>query len=114
MEGGGGGGREEGKVNPYEMNVRDYHTKRQINRTSLSLCTEAELFIVPRFRERVGTLNLICLSVSPSLCLSVHHKNFNLGHNFCTITDRALILGMCVPCDKTFPMVPCRDLDCDL
>ena len=65
---------------------------------------------VPRFCESVGTLNLI----RPSVCLSVCHKNFNLGHNFCTITDRALILGMCVPCDKTFPMVPCRDLDGDL
>ena len=75
-------------------------------------------FIVPRFRESVGTLNLIRLSVRPSVplsvCPSVRHKNFNLGHNFCTITDRALILGMCVLCDKTFPMVPCRDLDRDL
>ena len=53
-------------------------------------------------------------SVCPSVRLSVCHKNFNLGHNFCTTTDRALILGMCVPCDKTFPMVPCRDLDSDL
>ena len=53
-------------------------------------------------------------SVPLSVCLSVCHKNFNLGHNFCTITDRALILGTCVPCDKTFPVVPCRDLDGDL
>ena len=53
-------------------------------------------------------------SVRLSLCPSVCHKNFNLGHNFCTFTGRALILGMCVLCDKTFPMVPCRDLDDDL
>ena len=53
-------------------------------------------------------------SVRPSLCLSVRHKNFNLGHNFCTITGRALILDMCILCDKTFPMVPCCDLDGDL
>ena len=70
--------------------------------------------IVPRFRESAGTLNLIrpsvCQSVSPSVC----HKNFNLGHNFCTITGRALILGMCVHCHITFLMVPCRDLDRDL
>ena len=71
-------------------------------------------FLVPCFCESVGTLNLIRLSVRPSIRLSVCHKNFNLGHNFCTNTDRALILGMCVPCDKTFPMVPCRDLDGDL
>ena len=53
-------------------------------------------------------------SVCPSVPLSVCHKNFNLGHNFCTFTGRALILGMCVLCDKTFPMVPCCDLDRDL
>ena len=53
-------------------------------------------------------------SVPLSVCLSVCHKNFNLGHNFCTITDRALIIGMCVPCDKTFLVVPCRDLDGNL
>ena len=71
--------------------------------------------VVPRFRESAGTLNLIRLSVRPSVpsvCLS--QKNFNLGHNFCIITGRALILGMCVLCDKTFPMVPCCDLDRDL
>ena len=71
-------------------------------------------FVVPRFRESAGTLNLIRPSVPLSVCLSVCHKNFNLGHNFCTITDRALILGMCVPCDKTLTVVPCRDLDGDL
>ena len=65
---------------------------------------------VPRFRESAGKLNLI----RPSVPLSVCHKNFNLGHYFCTITDKAFILGMCVPCDKTFPEVPCRDLDGDL
>ena len=52
----------------------------------------------------------VCLSVCPSVC----PKNFNLGHNFCTFTGRALILGMCVLFDKTFPMVPCCDLDGDL
>ena len=69
------------------------------------MCPES--VIVSRFRESVGTLNLIHLSVCPS----VRHKNVNLGHNFCTITDSALILGMCVPCYKTFPVVPCRDFD---
>ena len=68
------------------------------------------MYFCPYFHESVGTLNLIHLSVR----LSISHKNFNLGHNFCTITGRALILGMCVLCDKTFPMVPCCDLDRDL
>ena len=69
---------------------------------------------VPRFREGAGTLNLIRPSVCPSVCQSLCHNNFNLGHNFCIITGRALILGMCVHCDITFLMVPCRDLDRDL
>ena len=33
-------------------------------------------------------------------------KHFNLGHNFHTRSDRAFILHMCIPCDKTFHMVP--------
>ena len=77
---------------------------------SIPFTCKIHTIIVPRFPQSAGTLNPIRLSV----CLSLHHKNFNLGHNFCTITDRALILGRCVLCDKTFPMVPCRDLDGDL
>ena len=34
------------------------------------------------------------------------NKNFNSGHNFLTRTDRAFILQMCIPCDKTFHLVP--------
>ena len=41
-------------------------------------------------------------SVSPS---------FNLCQNFCTIKGRALILGMCGLCYKTFAVIPCCDLD---
>ena len=33
-------------------------------------------------------------------------KNFNLNHNFQTRSDRAFILHMYIPCDKTFHMVP--------
>ena len=33
-------------------------------------------------------------------------KNFNLGHNFLTRRDRALILHMFIPCDKTFHKEP--------
>ena len=32
------------------------------------------------------------------------NKNFNLGHNFLTIRDRAFIFHMCIACDKTFDM----------
>ena len=90
----------DGQTLPY---IPGYHTQGAIASTIF-------FFIVPHFRESARTLNLICPSVSPSVC----HKNFNLGHNFCTITSRALILGMCVLCDITFPTVPCRDLDHDL
>ena len=43
----------------------------------------------------------VCLSVR----LSVQSK-LNLGHNFLTKGDRALILHKCIPCDKTFPSIP--------
>ena len=33
-------------------------------------------------------------------------KNFNIGHNFFTLWDKAFIFGMSVPYDKVFPMVP--------
>ena len=33
-------------------------------------------------------------------------KNFEVGHNFLQSSDRTFILHMCVPCDKTFHMVP--------
>ena len=71
---------------------------------------------VPRFRESVGTLNLIRpsfpLSIRPSIYPSIT-KTLTLAITY-ALLERALILGMCVPCDKTFPMVPCRDLDGDL
>ena len=50
------------------------------------------------------------LCYSPSVRLSIRigfvDKNFNLGHKFKTITDRDFILHICIPCDKTFHMVP--------
>ena len=33
-------------------------------------------------------------------------KNFNIGHNFSILWDKAFIFGMCVPYDKAFQMVP--------
>ena len=57
----------------------------------------------------------VCLSVSPSVCLSfgpsVCHINFNLAHIFRSNNDRALIFGMYDPCDKSFLLIPCGDLD---
>ena len=42
---------------------------------------------------------------------SVCHKDFNLAHIFWSINDRALIFGMHDPCDMSFQLVPCGDLD---
>ena len=51
-----------------------------------------------------GTLNfeLVTLTVTFDLLL----KNFNIGHNFFIVRDRAFIFGMCIPYDKTFPTEP--------
>ena len=38
------------------------------------------------------------------ICLSA--KNFNIGHNFWMLSDRAFIYHMCIPCGKTFSLVP--------
>ena len=50
------------------------------------------------------TLNFehVTLTVTFGLLL----KNFNIGHNFFILWDKAFIFGMCVPYDKAFPMVP--------
>ena len=47
----------------------------------------------------------VCLSVCPSVRLSVQSK-LNLGYNFSTNRDKAFILHMLVHCDKTFLSVP--------
>ena len=43
-----------------------------------------------------------------TLTLKFDHlfKNFNLGHNFQIRRARAFILHMCIPCDKTFCVIP--------
>ena len=46
------------------------------------------------------------MSQSNTVGVGSMNKNFNLGHNFRTTSDRAFILHMCIPCDKTFHMVP--------
>ena len=68
----------------------------------------------PRLSWKRGTLKLIRPYVSPSVCQSLCHKNFNLAHIFWSINDRALIFGMHDPCDKPFLLIPCGDIDLDL
>ena len=45
---------------------------------------------------------LVTLTVTFDLLL----KNFNIGHNFFIVRDRAFRFGMWIPYDKTFPMEP--------
>ena len=40
--------------------------------------------------------------------------NFNLDENFWTVSARALIFYINIPCNKTFPWVPLFFLPCDL
>ena len=44
--------------------------------------------------------------VTLTLEFDILFKNFNLGHNLWTVRDRAFIFHMCIPCDKTFRIIP--------
>ena len=88
-----------------------------VNRSCLSVCQTYpsidQIFRPPvgcfiRAPPQGGCPIVITLSVCPSVRLSVRlsvSKNFNIGHNFCTVRGRAFIFCMSVPCDKTFPLV---------
>ena len=45
------------------------------------------------------------IGITLSVCLSLQSK-LSFGYNFWTKRDKAFILHMCVPCDKTFLTVP--------
>ena len=64
---------------------------------------ETNIFLASRDKYVRGA-NVIALSVR--VCVGGVDKNFNLGLNFQTRSDRAFILHMCIPCDKTLHMVP--------
>ena len=53
----------------------------------------------------IFSIYIFSMSVRPSVRLSVQSK-LNLDHNFLTKRERALILHMCIPCDKTFLLIP--------
>ena len=58
------------------------------------------VFLVTRPSRGTIIFDLVTLTLNFVLLL----KNFNLGHNFQTRRDRAVILHMCIPFDKTFHM----------
>ena len=55
-----------------------------------------------RQNHSVGTKIIDHLTVT----FDLHFENFNLAHNFWTVRGRDFIFHMCIPCDKTFPLVP--------
>ena len=55
-------------------------------------------------RSKIGGHIVFVLSVILSFCPPLW--NFNLANNFWTVSARALIFHMNIPCDKTFPWVP--------
>ena len=57
-------------------------------------------FLCPRDQRSGGILILSCLSFFHSLW------NFNLANNFWTVSARALIFHLSIPCDETFLWVP--------
>ena len=69
-----------------------------------------------RDRRSGGILFLSCLSLCHSVILSFCNSvilsfcpplwNFNLANNFWTVSARALIFHMSIPCNKTFQWVP--------
>ena len=56
------------------------------------------------YNKTFGTMifDLVTLTWKFDLLL----KNFNLDHNFQTRSDKTFILHTCIPCDKTFHLVP--------
>ena len=52
----------------------------------------------------MGTI--IFYPVTLTLEFDLLFKNFNLANNFWTVSTRALIFHMSIPCDKTFPWIP--------
>ena len=61
------------------------------------------LFGLTKFRILSDRCLTKLLSISTALGVD---KNFNLGHNFQTRSDRPFTFHMCIPCDKTFHTVP--------
>ena len=44
--------------------------------------------------------------VTLTLNFDLLFKNFNPGHNLWTVRDKAFIFDMCIPCDKSFYIIP--------
>ena len=67
----------------------------------IDIIVENNEFYAPR--SKIGGHIVFVLSVILSFCHSLW--NFNLSYKFWTVSARALIFHMSIPCDKTFPWV---------
>ena len=70
------------------------------------LSCRCSLFIEYLLVRRDESPENYCHSPAASLLSSSVDKNFNLDHNLWTATDRTFIFHMCIPCDKTFHIIP--------
>ena len=61
-----------------------------------------DIFYAPEIEDRGAVV--FVLSVILSFCPPLW--NVNLANNFWTVSARALIFHMSIPCDKTFPWIP--------
>ena len=92
------------------MNVRGANVTALASASASALAawtktlTLAITFLPQEIGLSIGTITFdpVTLTLKFDLLL----KNFNLGYYFLTRSDRAFILHMCIPCDKTFHMVP--------
>ena len=77
----------------------------------IKVCPNVCLVVMPP-RSKIGGHIVFVLSVILSFRHSVILSfcpplwNFNLANNFWTVSARALIFHMSIPCDKTFPWIP--------
>ena len=82
----------------HRYNFRDW-----LSLVLLPSCDIAEILLK---RRKSSTNQFLASREANRVGVGCVDKNFNLGHFFLTIKDRAFIFHMCIPYDKTFHMVP--------
>ena len=78
--------------------------KENNNYINLNVVKDMLIAIFMPSRSKIGGHIVFVLSVILSFCPPLW--NFNLANNFWTVSARALIFYMSIPCDKTFPWIP--------
>ena len=72
-------------------------------------CMKVDIFTLTRYfyvsRSKIGAYCFCPVCRSVFLSFSPPFWNFNLANNFWTVSDRAFIFHMIIPCDKNFPWV---------